>query len=91
MDDVYNVASGDRDDAAGALAGDAARDRGVRTSSPEFHPPRKVNPVPRRLADTTRAREELGFVADGPAGGGPATAGGVAARAVCAGERRWRR
>ena len=28
---------------------------------PEYHPPRKVNPVPRRLADTTRARKDLGF------------------------------
>jgi nucleoside-diphosphate-sugar epimerase len=29
----------------------------------EFHPPRKVNAVPRRLADTRRAREEIGFEA----------------------------
>ena len=29
---------------------------------PEFHPPRKVNPVPRRLADTSKAERELGFV-----------------------------
>jgi UDP-glucose 4-epimerase len=29
--------------------------------APEFHPPRKVNPVPRRLADTARAARDLGF------------------------------
>ncbi len=31
--------------------------------TPEFHPPRKVNPVPRRLADTRRAKADLGFEA----------------------------
>ena len=34
--------------------------------TPEFHPARKVNPVPRRLADVRRARDELGFVAEVP-------------------------
>ena len=34
--------------------------------TPVFVPARKVNPVPRRLADTTRARQELGFVAEVP-------------------------
>jgi UDP-glucose 4-epimerase len=37
---------------------------GVFHLEPEFHPPRKVNPVPRRLADTSRARKDLGFVAE---------------------------
>ena len=37
---------------------------GARHLTPEFHPPRKVNPVPRRLADTRRAREEIGFLAE---------------------------
>ena len=32
--------------------------------TPEFHPPRKVNPVPRRLADTSRAKRDLGFVSE---------------------------
>jgi UDP-glucose 4-epimerase len=31
--------------------------------SPEFGPARKVNPVSRRLADVTAARERLGFSA----------------------------
>ena len=43
----------DRDVAVGALAGHPAGDRGRFDLEPEFHPPRKVNPVPRRLADTT--------------------------------------
>jgi UDP-glucose 4-epimerase len=34
--------------------------------SPVFHPPRAVNAVPRRLADTTRARRDLGFRAEVP-------------------------
>jgi UDP-glucose 4-epimerase len=32
--------------------------------APEFHPPRKVNPVPRRLADVGRAKAELGFASE---------------------------
>jgi UDP-glucose 4-epimerase len=61
-DTVYNVASGtettllDLWHAIQAVTGS----HGLR---PEFHPPRKVNPVPRRLADTSRARDEIGFVA----------------------------
>jgi UDP-glucose 4-epimerase len=31
---------------------------------PEFHPARKVNPVPRRLADVRRAWKEIGFRAE---------------------------
>ena len=42
---------------------DPGSDRGTHLE-PEFHPPRKVNPVPRRLADIRRARDELGFVAE---------------------------
>jgi UDP-glucose 4-epimerase len=62
-DDVYNVASGTETSlielwrAIQALTGAYHLD-------PEFHPPRKVNPVPRRLADVRRARDELGFVAE---------------------------
>jgi UDP-glucose 4-epimerase len=36
---------------------------GAHHLTPEFHPPRKINPVPRRLADTTRAKRDLGFEA----------------------------
>jgi UDP-glucose 4-epimerase len=32
--------------------------------APVLHPPRKVNPVPRRLADTSRALADLGFKAE---------------------------
>jgi UDP-glucose 4-epimerase len=31
---------------------------------PEFGPERKVNPVPRRLADTSKAEKTLGFRAE---------------------------
>jgi UDP-glucose 4-epimerase len=33
------------------------------SAEPEFAPARKVNPVPRRLADTEKARRLLGFEA----------------------------
>jgi UDP-glucose 4-epimerase len=68
-DDVYNVASGTETSLLGlwqAIQGVT----GAHHLAPEFHPPRKVNPVPRRLADTRRAREELGFVAEGNLGEG---------------------
>jgi len=60
VDDVYNIASGTET----SLLQLWEAIRQVTESEhlmPEFHPPRKVNPVPRRLADTTRARDELGF------------------------------
>ena len=38
----------------------------VSALAPQFQPPRTVNPVPRRLADTRRARQELGFTAEVP-------------------------
>lgn len=62
-DDVYNVASGtetsllDLWQAIQSLTG-------AYHIQPEFHPPRKVNAVARRLADVRRAREEIGFVAE---------------------------
>lgn len=62
VDDVYNVASGTETSLL-ELWRAIQRVTGAQHLSPEFHPPRKVNPVPRRLADTSRAREELGFVA----------------------------
>jgi UDP-glucose 4-epimerase len=62
-DDVYNVASGTESSLLDLWRAiqqvTAACDL-----EPEFHPPRKVNPVPRRLADIGRARDELGFEAE---------------------------
>jgi UDP-glucose 4-epimerase len=65
VDDVYNVAGGTETSLLGLWRA-IQRVTGAHHLAPEFHPPRKVNPVPRRLADTTRAREELGFVARVP-------------------------
>lgn len=64
-DDVYNIASGIETSLLDLW-------HGIRTVAgadrvhPEFHPPRKVNAVPRRLADVRRARDEIGFVAETP-------------------------
>ena len=80
-DDVYNVASGTETSLLG-LWQTIQRATGAYHLAPEFHPPRKVNPVPRRLADTTRARRELGFVAETPLGEGLRPAGVVASRPV---------
>ena len=65
QDDVYNVASGSETSLL-ELWHSIQRITGADHLQPEFHPPRKVNPVPRRLADTRRAREELGFEAQFP-------------------------
>jgi len=62
-DDVYNVASGTETSLL-QLWQAIQRVTGAHHLEPEFHPPRKVNPVPRRLADTTRSRQEIGFVAE---------------------------
>jgi|SRR5271157_533859 len=64
-DDVYNIASGTETTLLG-LWGAIQKVTGAHRLEPEFHPPRKVNPVPRRLADVSRARDELGFVAEVP-------------------------
>lgn len=62
-DDVYNVASGTETSLLGLW--EAMRSAtGAPELSPEFHPPRKVNAVPRRLADIRRAEKELGFRAE---------------------------
>jgi UDP-glucose 4-epimerase len=61
-DDVYNVASGTETSLL-MLWRAIQSMTGTHHLQPEFLPPRKVNPVPRRLADTQRARDELGFVA----------------------------
>jgi UDP-glucose 4-epimerase len=64
-DDVYNVASGTETSLLGLWQA-MQRVTGAYDLSPEFQPPRKVNPVPRRLADTSRARDHLGFVSEVP-------------------------
>jgi UDP-glucose 4-epimerase len=64
-DDVYNVGGG-RETTLLQLWRAMQRATGALHLEPEFHPARKVNPVPRRLADTRRAREDLGFVAEVP-------------------------
>lgn len=64
-DAVFNVASGTETSLLGLWRA-LQRVTGANHLEPEFLPPRKVNPVPRRLADTTRAREKLGFVAEVP-------------------------
>jgi UDP-glucose 4-epimerase len=60
-DEVFNIASGvetSLNDLAYALLKVMASDL-----HPEYGPERKVNPVPRRLADTQKARQMLGFEA----------------------------
>jgi UDP-glucose 4-epimerase len=59
VDAVYNVASGTETSLLGLWEA-IQRVTGRFDLEPEFHPPRKVNPVPRRLADTTRAKRDLG-------------------------------
>ncbi len=60
-DEVFNVASGTETSLA-ELARVLARAMNVDVE-PEFAAERKVNPVPRRLADISRARDVLGFSA----------------------------
>ena len=61
-DEVFNVACGVETSLRG-LADALLRVMGS-DLEPEFGPERKVNPVSRRLADTSAARDELGFVAE---------------------------
>ena len=58
-DDVFNVASG-VETSLNELAAALLRVMGS-DAKPEYGPERKVNPVSRRLADTTRADRLLGF------------------------------
>jgi UDP-glucose 4-epimerase len=60
-DEVFNVASG-TETSLNDLAASLLRVMGS-DLKPEYGPVRKVNPVSRRLADTRRARERLGFEA----------------------------
>jgi UDP-glucose 4-epimerase len=59
-DQVFNVASGTETTLLGLLE-ILLRVTGRVDVEPEFLPERAVNPVPRRLADVSRARECLGF------------------------------
>jgi UDP-glucose 4-epimerase len=59
-DTVFNVASGTETSLLGLLEA-LLRVTGNEQVRPEFLPERAVNPVPRRLADTTRAEHVLGF------------------------------
>jgi UDP-glucose 4-epimerase len=63
VDDVYNVASGTETTLLGLWEA-MQKVTGAHHLSPDFHPPRKVNPVPRRLASTHKAKAHLGFVAE---------------------------
>ena len=65
VDDVYNVASGVETSLL-ELWKAIQEVSGARDVVPEFRPARKVNPVPRRLADTRQAERELSFVAEVP-------------------------
>jgi UDP-glucose 4-epimerase len=58
-DEVFNVASG-TETSLNELAAALGRVMGVQIA-PEYGPERKVNPVPRRLASTRKAEEQLGF------------------------------
>jgi UDP-glucose 4-epimerase len=61
-DRVYNVARGE-ETSLRQLAESLLEVMGRTDLEPEYGPPRAVNNVTRRLADTSRAREELGFEA----------------------------
>ncbi|MFO7167528.1 MAG: NAD-dependent epimerase/dehydratase family protein [Chloroflexota bacterium] len=61
-DAVFNIASG-VETSLNELAGALLRAMGADTA-PERGPERRVNPVPRRLASTERARRMLGFEAE---------------------------
>lgn len=63
-DEVFNVASG-TETSLNELAGALSRAMGVYVP-PEHGPERKVNPVPRRLASTEKAKRLLGFEAQVP-------------------------
>jgi UDP-glucose 4-epimerase len=60
--EVFNVASG-TETSLSMLADMLITVMHAKGVQPEFAPMRKVNPVPRRLADTTKARDLLGFEA----------------------------
>jgi UDP-glucose 4-epimerase len=60
VDDVFNVGSGVETTLLELLQM-LLKVTGQTEIQPEFLPERKINPVPRRLADVTKAEEKLGF------------------------------
>jgi len=60
VDEVFNIASGIEITLLELLQ-TLLKVTGHPEFYPEFHPERNINPVPRRLADLTRAAEKLGF------------------------------
>jgi UDP-glucose 4-epimerase len=62
VDEVFNVASGGETTLLELLQ-TLLKITGRTDIQPEFMPERAINPVPRRLADTTRAEQKLGFIA----------------------------
>jgi UDP-glucose 4-epimerase len=64
-DEVFNIASGKETNLA-QLAQALAVVMGRTGMAPEFAPERSVNPVPRRLASTEKAKRLLGFQAEIP-------------------------
>ncbi len=67
-DEVFNVASG-VETSLNELAAALLRVMGSKLA-PEYGPERKVNPVSRRLADTSKAERMLGFRGAGRPRGG---------------------
>lgn len=63
-DEVFNVGSGTETSLRGLA--DALLEVMGSSLTPEYGPARKVNPVPRRLADVSRARQRIGFEASIP-------------------------
>jgi len=61
-DDVFNIARGEETSLLELLHA-LAEACGAEGVEPEFLPERSVNRVPRRLADVSKTRDELGFVA----------------------------
>jgi UDP-glucose 4-epimerase len=60
VDEVFNIASGTETTLLELLRL-LLKVTGQTKVQPEFLPERKINPVPRRLADMTKAEEKLGF------------------------------
>lgn len=63
VDDVYNIACGTATSLM-ELWQTLQQVTGAFHLTPELHPPRKVNAVPHRLADISRAKSELEFTAE---------------------------
>jgi UDP-glucose 4-epimerase len=62
VDEVFNVASG-AETTLLELLQTLLKVTGHSDVQPEFMPERAINPVPRRLADISKAEKQLGFLA----------------------------